>query len=107
MLIILVSALIVLIFLALLFRGIILDKINDIIDEKFESAFLEKTNGFIRFFISENKKASIRDEYTWVYREKAAAIAATVIIGLIIALIAVIIFKHNQLYEYLRLFFEK
>jgi hypothetical protein len=73
-------------------RNIVLKKINNYIDNRFEIEFYNRTNRFIRLFISKNKKSELEYEYTYLYRQKAQYIANIVTIITILIIIFIAIF---------------
>jgi len=63
-------------------RNFVLKKINTYIDNRFEIELNNNTNIFERIYLNffKNKKNKLKDEYTYIYRQKAQYIANIVTI---------------------------
>jgi len=73
----------------------VIKKINEYIDNRFEEEFYNRTNWFIRLFISKKKKEKIEHEETDDYREKvnkANKIANIILTILIIILVGILVY---------------
>jgi len=92
---IILMALIIVILVITWLKKIALININNIIDNIFEIGYLNKTNKFIRLFISEDRKRKWNYEKTFSHREKwgkriniisGGVIVISVVIGAIVSL---------------------
>jgi ABC-type uncharacterized transport system fused permease/ATPase subunit len=72
--------------------SVALNIINKYIDKRFETEFYNKTNKFIRLFISENKKDELNHKNTFLYRQ-TAQFAANSVTKIAILVIAIFVYK--------------